>query len=727
MKVAVIYNKQEIKESDVINVFGMPTKEKYKPKTIEMVASALERGGHNVRTIEGNMHIIDELQNFMPRVVRGERPGMVFNMAYGIQGQSRYTHIPAMLEMLGIPYIGSGPAVHAIALDKVLSKIVFLRHNLPTPQFWVFSNADDDLSKVTFPVIVKPKMEAVSLGLRVVHDTDELRNAVDYITSEFQQQALVEGFIAGREFAVPLLGNGSSLETLPIVEIDLGGDPNAIQSVDDKMKHPRGKICPADISREIEDKLCSLSRAVFKSLNAFDFARIDFRMDDNGDVYILEINSMASLNATGSFVLSADIHGYDYDALVNRILEIAVSRYFGDSALFINNENNGVDKKVEPFHVRIRSHVRSLLPSMVKNIEQMVSINSYVYNIEGVNMLANWISNRFQQLAFQRQIIPQVEVGNILHFTNHFENKNDVLLVCHMDTAYDYQNYLPFREERGKIFGSGVAESKGGIAVILAALQALRKSRALKNLRCAVLMTPDENLGGRYSKKIIAETADNSHHVIGMKYGDINGGLVTSCCGTRKYQIEFTNIQRNRSTNKVELISRVAQKIVAWQKLSSSSTDIILLIDSVNAESNPVRSINHAIVRLTIFYPEKKHGELLDSEIRKIAEKGVNGKLQVVIREREHRPPVVETKLNRHFFNKLKKLSTIMEINVTPLHRQSSSDICHVGESIPALDGFGPVGDNVKSSHEFILRDSLIDRSTLLALLMHDCSRRTIG
>ena len=125
MKVAVIFNKEEIKDSDVIYRFGMPTKERYKPRTIEMVASALEKGGHNVRTFEGNKFVIDDLQNFMPRVVSGERLGMIFNMAYGIQGQSRYTHIPAMLEMLGLPYVGSGPAAHAIALDKVLSKIVF--------------------------------------------------------------------------------------------------------------------------------------------------------------------------------------------------------------------------------------------------------------------------------------------------------------------------------------------------------------------------------------------------------------------------------------------------------------------------------------------------------------------------------------------------------------------------------------------------------------------------
>ena len=121
MKVAVIFNKKVVDAADVINVFGPQTKERYNPKTVERVATSLEKGGHNVKVIEGNINVVDELGYFMPRVIGGERPGMVFNMAYGIQGYSRYTHIPAMLEMLGVPYVGSGPEAHAIALDKVIS------------------------------------------------------------------------------------------------------------------------------------------------------------------------------------------------------------------------------------------------------------------------------------------------------------------------------------------------------------------------------------------------------------------------------------------------------------------------------------------------------------------------------------------------------------------------------------------------------------------------------
>ena len=114
MKVAVVHNRDR---SGVINVLEIQNNETYDPTTVEAVANALESAGHNVRVIDGNMHIVEQLQDFMPKVIEGERPGMVFNMAYGIQGVSRYTHVPAMLEMLGVPYVGSGPQAHALALD----------------------------------------------------------------------------------------------------------------------------------------------------------------------------------------------------------------------------------------------------------------------------------------------------------------------------------------------------------------------------------------------------------------------------------------------------------------------------------------------------------------------------------------------------------------------------------------------------------------------------------
>ena len=151
MRVAVVHNRRNPAGTGVINVFGPQNRETYNPRTVELVARALEHGGHTVRVIDGNMDVIEALKDFMPRVMAGERPGMVFNMAYGIQGVSRYTHLPAMLEMLGVPYVGSGPMAHGLALDKVIAKIMFTNNGLPTPGFWNFASPDDHFEDSGLP------------------------------------------------------------------------------------------------------------------------------------------------------------------------------------------------------------------------------------------------------------------------------------------------------------------------------------------------------------------------------------------------------------------------------------------------------------------------------------------------------------------------------------------------------------------------------------------------
>lgn len=725
MKIAVIFNKEEIKDSDVINLFGMPTKERYQREIIERVASALESGGHNVRVIEGNMHVINELQNFMPKVVQGERSGMIFNMAYGIQGQSRYTHIPAMLEMLGIPYVGSSPGAHAIALDKVMSKIVFLRNQLPTPAFRIFSRPDEDFTGIRFPVIVKPKMEAVSIGLRVVREEKDLKEAIDFIIKEFQQQALVEEFIPGREFAVALLGNGPTLETLPIVEIDFGGDTFAIQTLEDKMQHPRGKICPANIPGEAADQLCQLSINAFNALGLFDFARVDFRMDSNGQFYILEINSMASLNPTGSFVYAGQVAGLGFNELVNRMFDEAAIRYFGKSYLLdADSLPEKSVKKSEPLHIRVRSYLRSHLSTTLDYLESMVAVSSNVYDIEGVNELGNWISTRFQPIGFQRQVFPQAEVGNIFYFTNHFQERNDILLLGHLDTVHNHQNFIPFRGEQGRVYGSGVTEGKGGIAVIMAALQALRFARAIKNIRCGILLTPDDTINSRFSKDYISRYVRRSRYAIGTKCGSINGGIVVSCVGTHQYQVDL-NMSRNGKMKPIpDIITSISKKVSAWQKLSSSEHGVEVIINSLKAERNPVRGSDYASVLITLHYVERNQIHQLDTQIRKIAEKDTaSSGLQSRIRVVGARPPVSGTSLNQNFFEDISKLAELLEVKVEPIHRHISSDICHVPENVPVLGGLGPIADNADFPEGYILRDSLIDRSALVALTIYNSTK----
>ena len=205
---------------------------------------------------------------------------------------------------------------------------MFTNNGLPTPGFWNFASPDDHFEDLVFPVIVKPKMEAVSYGIRVVDNWDDLREAVATIVNEFQQHVLVEQFVSGREFAIGLLGNGDP-EVLPITEIDFRGDPDAIQTSEEKLRNPLDKLCPAPLSDELRGELEQLSKRAFQALDLKDFARVDLRTDAEERPYILEINSMASLGRTGTYVHSAQIAGYTCESLINKMLDVAAVRYFG--------------------------------------------------------------------------------------------------------------------------------------------------------------------------------------------------------------------------------------------------------------------------------------------------------------------------------------------------------------------------------------------------------------
>jgi len=326
MKVAIVYNYQS---RAVLNLFGVPSREIYGIQTIELIQSSLQSGGHEVKSFEGDKNIIRQLEDFMPPKSLKENPGLVFNLSYGIQGKARYTHVPAILEMLGIPYVGSSPYAHAIALDKVLTKVLLLQKSLPTPRFLVIDEPGlAPLEELKYPLILKPKDEARSLGLQIVENMDQLLAGAAEIAERFKTQVLAEEFINGRELSISLLGN-NPVEALPPVELIFGDGP-AIYTHEDKTKQSNRKIvksCPAELDPDQLVTLKQLAIRAFKALECYDCARIDFRLDQDGQPYILEVNSMASLEPDSSFAFAAGKAGLSYCRLINRLIEVAAERY----------------------------------------------------------------------------------------------------------------------------------------------------------------------------------------------------------------------------------------------------------------------------------------------------------------------------------------------------------------------------------------------------------------
>lgn len=318
-------------------------------ETIQAITIALEKSGHRVTFLEGD----DTLYNNLQAV----KPDICFNICEGHFGDAREAQVPAILEMLRIPYTGSKVMTLALALDKPMTKRVLAYHELPTPAFQVFEREDEPLDpQMQFPLFVKPSREGTGMGVAaesIVHNDAQLRPQLRRIFERYNQPALVEHYIEGREITIGIVGNLKApaarripedeearrifqgLHIFPPLEVNLEAYPveeaglytNRIK-VD--LAHEFHYYCPAPLTPEQVDDLNWLAATTFRVMGCYDVARIDFRLDanNNNKPYILEINPLPGLNPGYSdLCIEAAADDWRYEQLINRILNEAIQRY----------------------------------------------------------------------------------------------------------------------------------------------------------------------------------------------------------------------------------------------------------------------------------------------------------------------------------------------------------------------------------------------------------------
>lgn len=302
--------------------------------TIGAIHKALESGGYDVVPLEAN-------ENFYEKA-KSSWVDFVFNIAEGMRGESRESQIPAMLEMLGIPYSGSGVLCQAITLDKRRKKEILGFYNIPTPKFQLFTKKSDILSKeLKFPMIVKPNSEGSSVGIMndsLVKDEASLRKKVNQILDEYDEPALVEEYCEGREFTVALIGN-EELKILPLVEINFDHMPNNMNKLDsyeakwiyDTPDNPVDPLmCPAKVDDDLKNKIEKVAIDTFRTLDCVDLCRIDIRLDSKGVPNVLDVNCLPGLipdpKSNSRFPRAAFVSGMTYNQLILEILDVAIKR-----------------------------------------------------------------------------------------------------------------------------------------------------------------------------------------------------------------------------------------------------------------------------------------------------------------------------------------------------------------------------------------------------------------
>ena len=297
------------------------------PQTIEAISQALESYGHVVVPLEATAEL--------PRQLTDSPVDLVFNIAEGVEGRNREAAVPALCELMGIPYTGSDAATLSIALDKALSKKVLRQHGILTPEFQLMETGRERLSpKLVFPLIVKPNQEGSSKGVSahasVVDDEASLRAVVRDLLEKYRQPALVEHYVAGREFTVGLLGDKRP-RVLPAMEILFLDKNNPRPVYDYQIKQEWEKHvyyqCPAHLSAGEVKAIERVARDTFEALDCRDVARVDLRMDEGGNFYVLEVNPLPGLTPEYSdLCLIAKAANIDYRSLIGEILSGGLKR-----------------------------------------------------------------------------------------------------------------------------------------------------------------------------------------------------------------------------------------------------------------------------------------------------------------------------------------------------------------------------------------------------------------
>jgi D-alanine-D-alanine ligase len=329
------------------------------PTTTNGIIEVLRNGGHEADFFEAQ---IMPPYNLMERLL-AYKPDLCFNISESHFGDGREAQIPAILEMLRIPYTGSKVMTLAMALDKPMTKRVLFYHGLPTPEFQVFEQNDEPIDEdllnaqgeLRFPLFVKPSREGTSMGVSgesIVSTVAQLREQVGRQIQRYNQPVLVEHYIKGREVTVGILGNlkpnaarrvndrmstgeiPDNLTFMPALEVDVHAyGPEEKGLYTNRMKVDLAEDfhyhCPAPLTPEQLHELQLLTAAVFRVMGCKDVARVDFRLDEDQHFkpYILEVNPLPGLNPDYSdLCIQSLAAGWSYDRLINTIVELAAAR-----------------------------------------------------------------------------------------------------------------------------------------------------------------------------------------------------------------------------------------------------------------------------------------------------------------------------------------------------------------------------------------------------------------
>jgi len=295
-------------------------------ETVEIIAAALSATGHSTVMLGGG-------EEFLENILR-QKVDFVFNIAEGRgNSRSRESQVPAVLEMLGIPYTGSDSHCLTVCLDKPWAKKLVAAEVVTTPKWQLVSDGVDinNVDWERFPAIVKPAYEGSSKGIRltsVVDNVEQLRQEASRLLYDYLQPVMVEEFIGGDEITVGVVGNTPPRVIGMMRILPRKREERFVYSLEVKRDYLNlvDYESPPDLPDEFKEKIIRVSLKIFRVLGCRDFARIDFRLSPDGVPYFLEINPLPGLGTYSDLVIMAQKLGWTHQGLIQAVFEAAWKR-----------------------------------------------------------------------------------------------------------------------------------------------------------------------------------------------------------------------------------------------------------------------------------------------------------------------------------------------------------------------------------------------------------------
>jgi len=291
---------------------GISSEREVSLRSGQAVFNALKELGFNAVFIDAGKDLCEKIKE--------EKIDIAFLVLHGGWGENGA--VQGMLEVMGIPYTGSGVLSSALAMDKEATKKIFIYHGIPVPPFKVVYKQDYfslsfNLEPLSFPLVVKPAEEGSSVGVNIVKNEVELKSALEN-AFKYGQRAILEKFIEGREIHIGVLGDKA-----------LGGVEVRPKKgfYDYESKYTKGLteyILPPEINNDLYEKLKDLGLKAHKALGCKGGTRVDMIVDSNGNPYVLEVNTIPGMTETSLLPKISQLSGYDFKGLVKEILELAL-------------------------------------------------------------------------------------------------------------------------------------------------------------------------------------------------------------------------------------------------------------------------------------------------------------------------------------------------------------------------------------------------------------------